>query len=119
MQSTVHNNTLHIEYQPTALVEDHPAERAVVEGALNLIAHDSVEHGIGVERVTVKRHFSPEEESDEFVLTLYVQTDPEAALDYWLSLADTIAQWTASLPQPYGDLARERIAIAVRSIART
>ena len=114
-----HHSALRVEYQATALNEINSTEQTVVDSALDLIARDVEARCIPVERVSIKRHFSPEDESEELVLTVWVRATPEDAIDYWLSLADTISAWAAALAPPYKDVASEHIAVAVRSTVRT
>src|SRR5688572_14390153 len=109
---------IRIEYQTTALNGVDSVEQSIVDGALNLIAREADASCIPIERISIKRHFSPEDESEELVLTIWADTPPNSALDFWLTLSDAIARWSSTLPQPYKDIAVERIAIAVRSTTR-
>lgn len=113
-----HHSALRVEYQATALDGLDSTEQTILDGALNLIACDAEARGIPVERISIKRRFSPEDETEELVLTIWVGVEPEAALDFWLILADTMAEWISELVQPYKDIASERFAIAVRSAGR-
>jgi hypothetical protein len=86
-------SALRVEYQPTALDGLDSTEQSLLDGAINVIARDVEQRCIPVERVSIKRHFSPEDESEELVLTIWVQAPSDIALDYWLTLAGTIAEW--------------------------
>jgi hypothetical protein len=103
-------------YQPSAgpLLTD--VIRPLVAAALEVMAQQSAMHGILDGTVKVSGFVSAEEDDDseEIVLTQYVDLPPDAAADYWDDLAAAMYAWAGTLPTALQDTARWGIAVSVR-----
>lgn len=91
-----------------------PRAKAALTALGPVLAQAALAHSAPVQSVEVSRFIDPDDDSQEIVVTQWVELPLEAALDYWEKLASAIEEWIAALPS---DLAREAkgIALEVRS----
>jgi hypothetical protein len=108
--------TLQVVYRSSAEPLLTDAMRPFVAAALGEKARRSALHGIVECTVSVSGFISSDEDDDseEFVLTQYVDLPPDAASDYWDALAAAMYEWAGTLPPTLQDTARWGIAGSVR-----
>jgi hypothetical protein len=70
---------------------------------------------VPVSRFDVSGFIDPDEDTEEVVVTEWVELSPPAALDYWDRLGGVIEAWVDFLPTDLAEIAVERLAIEVRA----
>lgn len=88
--------------------------KEVLDTLLPLLKKQARLNFVAVTRVEVEGFLDPEEQSEEVVITQWVQLPPRQALTYWDRLAIAVQRWIDCLQQQSARVTLQRIAIQVR-----
>jgi len=88
--------------------------RATIDHLLVLLEREARRSFVPVSKIEVSGFVDPEEDTEEVVVTQWVNVSPQFALDYWDRLGATIEVWIDFLPEELTRVAAERLAIEVR-----
>lgn len=89
------------------------AEASAVAAVRELLESQARMRGVPTEGISVRRFSDHEHEVDEIVVTQFVGLGPEAALDYWDSVAVAIDGLIPALAGEQADIARRGLAVNI------
>lgn len=89
-------------------------ELAILKRLLALLKDEAGRSSVPTDGVEVGYFVDPDDQSEEVVVTQWVNASPETALDYWDQLAAAIERWTNSLPNEAAKNIMARLAVEVR-----
>lgn len=89
--------------------------RETLRRLVDVLRWDARRSFISVIRFEVSGFIDPDEDTEEVVVTEWVELSPLGALDYWDRLGGIIETWVDFLPADLAEIAVERLAIEVRA----
>ena len=88
--------------------------KQLLDKLYDLLAEEARRNFVLVTKTEVSGFSDPEEDSTEIVVTQWVRLPPSSAMEYWDKIGAAVHYWTETLPQGWGRIAIDRIAVEVQ-----